>query len=364
LAQIAFIIEVLRRNAIVGSAEIVDSNRTERVVLSRVVVWTRDRGKGGVIDLRQEALEAERRIRPYVRETYVERSGFYSQLADADVWLKLENLQHTGSFKVRGAMNKLLSLTAEQRAAGVVAASSGNHGAGLAHCARHLEVPGVVFVPRNALPGKGEAIARLGGQVRVHGHEPAEAELHARRYAEERGLIYVSPYNDSLVMGGQGTVGVELDRQLDSFDAVFVAVGGGGLVSGLAGYLKAVRPGVRIVGCSPRNSQVMIRSVKEGRIVDAPSLATLSDGTAGGLEPGALTLQPCRELVDEFVTVTEEEIGESLRTFIRSHHLLIEGAAAVALAAFVKTRTRYAGLRVVIVLCGANISPEILKTVL
>jgi threonine dehydratase len=166
------------------------------------------------------------------------------------------------------------------------------------------------------------------------------------------------------VVGGQGTIGVELLRQMDHLDAVFVAVGGGGLISGIAGFLRWAHPGVTVIGASPENSQVMAQSVLAGRILSLPSWPTLSDGTAGGIEPGAITFGLCRELVDEFVTVSESQIGESLRLFLEMHHMLIEGAAAVAVASYLKTSRRWAGKDVVIVICGGNISLEVLSRVI
>jgi threonine dehydratase len=165
-------------------------------------------------------------------------------------------------------------------------------------------------------------------------------------------------------VAGQGTIAVELARQLAPIDAVFVAVGGGGLISGLGGYLRSVSPQTRIIGCSPAHSQVMIQSVQAGQILDLPSLPTLSDGTAGGIEPGAMTFDLCRAFVDEYVTVTEEEIADSLRLFLETHHMLIEGAAAVAIASYLQQRERFAGQQVVIILCGANIGMDTLKSIL
>ena len=317
------------------------------------------------MDIVAEVLRAEERTRPYIRETILERS-FLGQPGGATVTCKLENLQHTGSFKARGAMNKLLSLTPEELARGVVTASTGNHGAAVARSANELGASGIVFVPEGASPSKLRAIARLGAEVRTHGTDCVQAESHARHYAAENGMTYVSPYNDPQVIGGQGTIGVELARQLDRIDAVYVSLGGGGLISGIAAYLKSVQPGVQIIGCSPENSQVMIQSVKAGRILDLASLPTLSDGTAGGIEAGAMTFDLCRDLVDEYVTVTENEIGASLRLFIDMHHMLIEGAAAVAIASYLKTRDRFAGTQsnVVIVICGGNISRETLRGIL
>ena len=316
------------------------------------------------MDVVQEVLRAEERIRPYVRETILDHSPVLSQLGGANVHCKLENLQHTGSFKYRGAMNKLLSLSGEELARGVVTASTGNHGAAVARSVSILGATGIVFVPEDSSPAKIEAIERLGAEVRYHGQDCVDAETYARQHATENGMTYVPPYNDPQVVGGQGTIGVELARQLDRVDVVYVSLGGGGLISGIAAYLKSIRRGVRVIGCSPENSQVMIRSVQAGRILDLPSLPTLSDGTAGGIETGSITFELCRELVDEYVTVTEDEIGASLRTFMQAHHMLIEGAAAVAVASYVKTRARFVGQDVVIVICGANISLETLKAVL
>lgn len=315
------------------------------------------------MDVQQEVLDAEKRIRPHIRETYVESCAFLQEGDNTEVTLKLENLQHTGSFKVRGALNKILSLTEGERARGVVTASTGNHGAAVAYALGQLGSSGVVFVPPSIPDGKRRRIEQLGAEVRVVGDDPVDAEGHARRHAVEHGLPYVSPYNDPKVLGGQGTVGVELHRQLEQFDAVFVALGGGGLISGIAGYLKAVRPGVEIIACSPENSRVMMESVKAGRILELPSLPTLSEGTAGGVEAGTITLETCRELVDDYVSVTEEEIAAELVRFIRSRSMLIEGAAAVALASYRKLQDRFRGRHAVIVLCGGNIDPETLLRV-
>ncbi len=316
------------------------------------------------LEVLREVLRAERRIRPYVRETYLEHSTYLSRLSGANVYCKLENLQYTGSFKARGAMNKLLSLSGEQRERGIVAASTGNHGAAVARSAGILGVDATIFVPNGTDASKIRAIESYGAKVRYYGDDCVESEVFARRFAEENGLVYVPPYNDLQVIGGQGTVGVEILRQLSEVDAIFASVGGGGLISGIAAYVKAVSPSTEIVGCSPENSQVMVQSVKAGRILDIPSLPTLSDGTAGGVEEGSITFDLCSSLVDRFVTVSEEEIRESLLAFMEAHHMLIEGAAAVAIASFLKLRDEFRGKNVVVVICGANIGIEKLRDVL
>lgn len=308
--------------------------------------------------------QADQRIRPYIRETPLDEALALSQIGGADVLVKLENLQHTGSFKLRGALNKLLSLAPDARARGVVAASSGNHGAAVAYALRLLGAHGTIFVPEHASSVKVAAMQRYGARVERHGDDSVITEAHARRYADAHGMAYVSPYNDLAVISGQGTIGVELARQADHLDAVFVSVGGGGLAAGIAGYLKAVWPDARIVGCLPENSPVMARSVEAGRIVDMESLPTLSDGTAGGIEPGAITFALCQQLVDDFVLVSEGEIAAAMRMFMEAHHMLIEGAAGVAIAAYLRQQQAFRGQRVAIIICGANISIATLKTVL
>jgi threonine dehydratase len=316
------------------------------------------------MDIRNEVVQAEKRIRPYVRQTILEYSPALSQQSGAEVYCKLENLQHTGSFKFRGAMNKLLSLTDAVRSKGVVAASTGNHGAAVAYSMQKLDTPGLIFVPENADPSKLAIIKQSGAEVRFFGSDCAETEVHARQYAVQKGMSYVSPYNDLQIIGGQGTIGLELETQLDTIDAAFISLGGGGLISGIAGYLKHANPSIEIVGCSPENSQVMIQSLEAGRIVDIPSLPTLSDGTAGGIEEGAITFEFCQKLVDTYLIVTEDEIRASLLLFMHTHHMMIEGAAAVAIASFMKVHEQYRNKTVVLLICGANIGLETLKQVL
>ena len=317
-----------------------------------------------LIDVHREVIDALGRIEPQVRRTMLISSDHLSGLCGGSVYLKLENLQHTGSFKVRGAMNKLLSMTDEERARGVAAASSGNHGAAVAYCAAKLDTRGIVFVPEGADPHKVQTIEDLGAEVQRHGGDAVESERFARKYAVRNGLTYISPYNDPKVIGGQGTIAAEFTRQCRRTDTVLASLGGGGLISGMAGFLKKELSETEIIGCSPENSQVMIKSIEAGRILDLPSLPTLSDGTAGGVERGAVTFELCRNLVDGYITVSEEEISKALRLFLEKHHMLIEGAAAVSIAAFLKERERYRGKNVVIVVCGANISPATLKRLL
>jgi threonine dehydratase len=196
----------------------------------------------------------------------------------------------------------------------VIAASTGNHGAAVAYAAAALHTRARIVVPRDANPGKIAAIKTLGGEVLVHGDDSAVSETHARALAAADAIPYISPYNDPDVVAGQGTVGIELARQLPSVDAVFIALGGGGLLAGVAAHLKSIWPGTVVIGCSPENSAVMIESLKAGRILDLPSAPTLSDGTAGGVEAGAITFDWCRTLGDAYVTVSEDEIRQAMRS--------------------------------------------------
>jgi threonine dehydratase len=307
---------------------------------------------------------AANRIAPYIRETPLDFSPYFSELTGAKVFLKLENLQLTGSFKLRGAFNKLLSMQAEERAAGCVAASSGNHGAAVAYAMSKLDTKGVIFVPEASSTTKVDAIRRAGGDVRFFGNDGLDTELHAREYAREHGMFYLSPYNDESVIEGQGSCGVEIAKQLSRVDAIFIAVGGGGLISGVGGFLKSVNPSMSVIACQPSASAVMTESVKAGEILELPSNPTLSDGTAGGIEAGSITFDICRAVADDFVVVSEEQIAEAIREFIDSHHMLAEGAAGVALAGLKLRADRYRGASVVVIICGGNISRETLKKVI
>jgi threonine dehydratase len=257
-----------------------------------------------------------------------------------------------------------MTLQDAQKRAGCVAASSGNHGAAIAYAMRKLGIEGVIFVPEQTSTAKVEAFRSYGGAVRFFGEDGLDTELHAREYADEHGMFYLSPYNDPEVIAGQGTCGIEISESLPQVDTVYVAVGGGGLIGGVASVLKAANPSVRIVGCQPDASAVMAHSVAAGRILDESSAPTLSDGTAGGIEPGAITFGLCRRLVDEFVLVSEAEIAAAMRQFIDFEHQLIEGAAGVAVASMMKQGEALGGQKVVVLVCGGNVSRDTLKQIL
>jgi threonine dehydratase len=317
-------------------------------------------------DLAKRAEEFAPRLREHLVLTpLVEFAGLSDQWG-VEVLVKCEHQQRTGSFKARGSLAKLLTLTEEQRARGVVTASSGNHGLGVAHGLSVLGGQGIVFVPENAAPVKVAAIRRFGAEVRSQGRDSGLLELVAREYAAEHGLTYVPPYNDPDVIAGQGTIGVELVEQLAgrAVDAVFVAVGGGGLISGITSVLRQYLPGVRICGASPANDASMIASVRAGQAVGVDGLPTLSDGTAGTVEDGSITVELCRSLVDEWMLVEEEEIRAALRGVIDLEHQLVEGSAGVAFAAAGRAVRAGPTGRIVVVSCGGNVSAETLSAAL
>jgi threonine dehydratase len=318
----------------------------------------------GVEAVAAAAAEALVRIAGIVRRTPLVRSSRFSAETGAEVFFKLENLQHTGSFKLRGAANCLMGLEPEQRALGVVTASSGNHGAAVAYAMQHLGISGPIFVPVGTSTAKVDAIRRYGGEVRFFGTDGVDTERHAREYAGRHGLYYVSPYNDAAVIAGQGTCGIEIADQLPDIDAAFIAVGGGGLMSGVGSVLKTRCPGVRLFACQPAASAVMAKSIEAGEILDLPSEPTLSDGTAGGIEAGAMTFALCRDLVDEFVLIDEEEIAAAMRDTIESDDDVVEGAAAVAIAACRREGPALAGKRLAVIVCGGNVAENTLASVM
>jgi len=250
----------------------------------------------------------------------------------------------TGSFKLRGAMNRLMTLSDAQRARGCVAASSGNHGAAVACAMQIVGVSGVIFVPEQTSSVKVDAIKAYGGEVVFFGTDGLDTEQQARAVAEQKGMVYLSPYNDPEVIAGQGSCGVEIIEQLADVDT--------------GSILKEHNPAIRVIACQPGASAVMARSIEAGEILELPTEPTLSDGTAGGIEAGAITFPLNQQVVDEFVLVDEEQIASAMRRFMDSEGELIEGAAGVAVAGMLELAASLRGQKVVVVICGGNISPE------
>jgi threonine dehydratase len=307
----------------------------------------------------QAVLAAHERIRAVVRRTPIEEISDLFPECGSRVYAKLENQQETGSFKLRGATNRILQLTPQENTRGVVAASNGNHGLGVAAAAKRVGISAEVYVSDHVAPQKAKKIEEYGARIQQAGSDPLDAEVTARQRAMESGRVFISPYNDRDVLAGQGTIAVELLEQIPQLDAVFVAVGGGGLIGGIGAYLKYASPKTEVVGCWPENSPVLYESMKAGWILPVEEKPTISESTAGGLEEGSVTLEVCEAVVDSCMLVSEEEILDAMRLVHRAKGWLIEGAAGVALAGFLKTAERYEGKTVAIIICGGNLSQRV-----
>jgi len=304
---------------------------------------------------------ARERIAPYARRTPLVESAALSQRTGASVHLKLENLQETGAFKVRGAANKLLSLSAEERARGVVTVSSGNHGRALAYVAGKLGVRAIVVVSNRVPAAKTEPIAALGAELVVHGDSYDEAEVHSRVLERELGLTKIYPDDDPLIIAGQGTIGLELLEDLPQIDTVVVPIGGGGLISGIATALKSADASIHVVGVSMARSPVMIESLKAGRPVELVELETLADGLAGGIGlANRYTFRGCQAYVDQTVVVSEEEIAAAMAFALDEHHIVVEGAGAVGIAALLGNTAPGLGQHVAVIVSGGNVDARLL----
>lgn len=309
--------------------------------------------------MEQQIEQAYQRIKQNIVQTPLYLSTQLSKLADANVWLKCEQLQTTGSFKLRGALNKLLSLTDQQKQQGIITASSGNHGAAIAYASHLLNIPTTVVVPETVPQAKYDNIAQYEVTIKKFGLDSGYSEQHARELADQQNRLFISPYNDFDIIHGQGTIAIELLQQIDQIDEVYVAVGGGGLIAGIGSYLKALKPSIKINGCLPTNSPVMLESIKAGKIVDLASVPTLSDATAGNMEPGSVTFPICQQVVDNFILVDEPSILATIKQLQKSDNMLIEGASAVALSAALQNVRKNSN--VVVILSGGNIDKDKLQ---
>ncbi|HEV7308492.1 pyridoxal-phosphate dependent enzyme [Ensifer sp.] len=305
-----------------------------------------------VLETAAQSVRARQRIRPFIYETPLVPSRVIGRQTSSTVLFKAENLQLTGSFKIRGAASKMTSLPRDQR---VITASSGNHGIGAAHAASAIGQKLTVVLPEIVKPVKLARIRSYGVDVILHGAEAGLAERHAQRLAVEERLIYVSPYNDADIIAGQATIALELIEQAERIDNVFIAMGGGGLISGIGSVLKSFSPHTRVMGVSAANSAALAASMKAGRVVETEHLDTLAEAVAGGLDEDSLTLGLAMTVIDGVVTCTEAEIDAAMRDLLLDEHMLVEGAAALALAGFRQVAGKCVGQTNVIVLCGGNV---------
>lgn len=318
-----------------------------------------------LMSIYQEILAASERISSNILKTPLFYSTYLSELNKGEVYLKLENEQYTGSFKARGALNKVLKMSPKEREQGLVTASTGNHAQGFARALTITKAKGTIFLPTNAEPSKVDALKYYDASLEFFGDNPLSAELHGKKTATAAEQIWVSPYNDLDVIAGQGTIASEITSDLENIDAVFGCIGGGGMMSGVGSWFKKVSPNTKIIGCLPANSPEMYLSVQKNEVVMLDEyIDTLSDGSAGGLEEDAITFDICKKVIDQYELVNEVDIATKIKYMVDKHHKIIEGAAAVALASFMNKASEYKNQKVVIIICGSNITTDKLKALI
>ena len=314
----------------------------------------------------EDVLAARERLRGKVYYSPCARSEMLSRLTGQHVYLKLENLQMTGSFKERGALNRLSLLTAEEAKRGVVAASAGNHAQGVAYHATRLGVRSIIVMPLATPLVKVTATREFGAEVVLHGSNYDEAYAEATRLCEIEGMVFLHPFDDAAVMAGQGTIGLEMMEQIAGLDAVIVPIGGGGLIGGIACAIKSTMPQVHVIGVQTSRLPSMMQAIEAGGPVTIEAATTIADGIAVR-RAGTLTYPMVERFVDEIATVDEDEIAAAILMLLEREKTLAEGAGAAALAALLQGRTTLSntkGLRVGVLVCGGNIDVTLLARII
>jgi threonine dehydratase len=301
------------------------------------------------------------RIKGHLLATPFVESKTLSQLTGAGVFLKFENLQYTASFKERGACNKLAQLTDAERAGGVIAMSAGNHAQGVAYHAQRLGLHAVIVMPRFTPGVKIERTRGFGAEIVLHGDTLDEARAHALTLAAGRGLTFVHPYDDEAIVAGQGTVGLEMLRAEPDLDTLVVAIGGGGLIAGMATAAKAIKPGIEIIGVQTSRFPAMVNAIKGTS--HPQGLSSIAEGIAVGT-PGKITQAIIAKRVDDLLLVDEGDIEQAIVMLLEIEKTLVEGAGAAGLAALLKYPERFKGKKVGLVLCGGNIDPLLLAAII
>jgi len=314
----------------------------------------------------QNIKQAQKTIAPYAKSTPLVRSKFLSDLCSAGIYLKLENLQVTHSFKIRGVINKLVNLSSEEKAMGVVTASAGNHGQAVAFGAKELGFSAKIVVPVNTPKIKIDGIKQYGAELILYGANYPEAEAKAKELASGEGCLYISPYNDELIVAGHGTVGLEILQELQNVDAVVVPVGGGGLISGVSIAFKSEKPDVEVIGVQSEAVPIMYESLRAGKIVPPHrhQLNTIAEGLSGGIEKGSITFTIARQFVDEVMLVREESIRRAVFLLWENERQLVEGSGVVGVAMLLENSDSFMGQSVAVVVSGGNIDDSLFKSIL
>jgi threonine dehydratase len=307
--------------------------------------------------------EAYTIIKEVVKNTPLEKNRTFSTITNSNIFLKLENLQNTGSFKIRGAYNKIYHLNEEEKKQGVVCASAGNHAQGVAYASTLLGVKSTVYMPIFAPPTKIIATKGYGANVILEGNTYDDAFNAAKKIADEKALTFIPAFNDDFVISGQGTIGIELYEELKDVDVVVVPVGGGGLISGITLALKNLKPNVKIVGVEAEGAQSMKRSLEKNKIIPYKSMSTIADGIAVKT-PGEKTFEIIKKHVDDFVVVNDEDISKTLYMLLQRAKLVVEPAGAVSLAALLNKKIDFKGKNIVAIISGGNINLSLLTQII
>lgn len=301
--------------------------------------------------------DARRRSSRLVKRTPLMHSYDISEQIGCNVFLKMENLHEIGAFKIRGAANKILSLTAEEQKRGVATYSTGNHGIAVAYVAKQLGIPAYVFISRRVPEAKIKGLRRLGAVVRINGNSQDEAGEHCYKAAREEGYNVVEPFDDPYVIAGQGTIGLEILEELPSVDTVVIPLSGGGLLSGVAMALKASNPGIRVIGVSMEQGAVMYHSLKAGRPVVMKEADTLADSLLGGIgTDNRYTFSMVQKYMDDVALIPEEDIAKGMAYILQNHRMIVEGAAAIGTGAILGGKLEKLGKNVAVIVSGNNVN--------
>jgi len=312
----------------------------------------------------QDIQDARNSIQGHVKKTPLARSQYLSGLTGSDVYLKLENLQLTNAFKIRGALNRLMKLTADEKARGIIAASSGNHAQAVAVGAEKLKLKATVVVPETTPKIKIEKIRKHEVELVLHGEKYDYAEEYARKLAKEKGLTFVSAYNDEFVVAGQGTVGLEILEDLPNTDSIVAPVSGGSILSGVAVAAKSLKSSIEILGAQPENVAAMYHCLKAGKIINIPMGPTIAEGLDGNIEAGCITFELVQKYVDEVLLFSEDTIKKMVRILWEHEKQIVEASGAIAIAPIVENPRRFAGKRTDAVITGGNIDDAVFKAIL
>ena len=302
--------------------------------------------------------EAHKKISPYIKNTPLLHSAYLSE--NKNVYLKLESLQITGSFKLRGATNKLLSLNDEQKKKGVIAVSTGNHGKGVAYASKQLDIKSTIFMSSMVPDHRRKAIESLGAKVEIVGKNSDEADLYAREYSKKNSISLIHPFDDPMVIAGQGTIGLEMLESLPEVDTVIIPTSGGGLIGGIALAIKLQKPDVKIIAASMSRGPSMYKSLKAGKPVDVEEEETLADCLGGsiGLD-NKYTFKIAQNTIDDFILIDEDKIAEGIKLNFEKHKLVTEGAAATGVMVVKDNMSEHLGKNIISLICGGNIDSEL-----